>query len=87
MLHPSYSELIDVVNSTAPEGEEPIISSRYSIVIAASKRARQIIDGDQPLVENPVGKALSVAVEEMNEAKVTIVSEDDTLVDGPEKSE
>ena len=43
MLHPSYTELMDAVNSEVKEGEQPIVSSRYSIVIAAAKRARQIL--------------------------------------------
>lgn len=85
MLHPSYSELIDVVNKNA-DTEEPMISSRYSIVIAASKRARQIIDGDEPLIDADY-KPLSIAVREIDEAKVTIVDEDDTLIDGPQKVE
>ena len=43
MLHPSYSDLINVVNSEVEPGEQPIIQSRYSIVIAAAKRARQLL--------------------------------------------
>ena len=46
MIHPSYVELMQVVNSDQTEiGEEPVINSRYSIVIATAKRARQIIGG------------------------------------------
>ena len=33
--------MMDAVNSDAPEGEE-IVQSRYSIVMASAKRARQI---------------------------------------------
>ena len=51
MLHPSYSDLMNVVNSNVEEGEEPVVNSRYSIVMATAKRARQIIAGDKPLVE------------------------------------
>ena len=51
MLHPSYSDLMKVVNSGVESGEEPVVSSRYSIVMATSRRARQIIGGDIPLVE------------------------------------
>ena len=40
MLHPSYADLIKVVNSEVEEGEDPVVSSRYSIVMATSKRAR-----------------------------------------------
>ena len=40
MLHPSYTDLIEAVNSDVEPGEQPVVQSRYSIVIAASKRAR-----------------------------------------------
>ena len=43
MIHPSYNELMKVVNNNAEYGEEPVVNSRYSIVIASAKRARQII--------------------------------------------
>ena len=55
MLHPSYSDLMNVVNSNVEEGEEPVVNSRYSIVMATAKRARQIIAGDMPLVEEKDG--------------------------------
>lgn len=78
MIHPSYVELMKVVNNDVEIGEEPVVNSRYSIVIAASKRARQIIGGDEPMVENARGrKPLSVAVEELYTGKVKIVGEDE----------
>lgn len=78
MLHPSYNELIEAVNKNTEEsGEEPIINSRYSIVIAAAKRARQIIGGEEPMIETPSGKPLSSAVEELYEGKVNIIGEED----------
>ena len=78
MIHPSYVELMKVVNNDVEIGEEPVVNSRYSIVIAASKRARQIIGGDEPLIENAKGrKPLSVAVEELYTGKVKIVGEDE----------
>ena len=40
MLRPSYNDLIKVVNSGVEPGDEPLIQSRYSIVIATAKRAR-----------------------------------------------
>ena len=43
MIHPSYVELMKVVNDGVEIGEEPVVNSRYSIVIAAAKRARQIM--------------------------------------------
>lgn len=75
MLHPSYADLMKVVNSEVEEGEQPVVNSRYSIVIATAKRARQIIDGSEPLVDGTGKKPLSIAIEELNESKVKIVSE------------
>ena len=77
MLHPSYADLINVVNSGVEEGEDPVVKSRYSIVMATSKRARQIIAGDEELVDGKGKKPLSVAVEELNQGKVRITSEED----------
>lgn len=48
MLHPSYTDLINAVNSGVEPGEEPVVQSRYSIVIATAKRARQLIGGRTP---------------------------------------
>ena len=63
MLHPSYTELMEKINKEGETGEEPVINSRYSIVIATSKRAREIIGGDEPLVNGMEGeKPLSIAV-------------------------
>ncbi len=77
MLHPSYADLINVVNSGVEEGEDPVVNSRYSIVMATAKRARQLIAGDEPLVEDRGRKPLSVAVEELDQAKVKILSEEE----------
>ncbi len=77
MLHPSYADLIKVVNSGVEEGEDPVVNSRYSIVMATSKRARQIIAGDEQLVDGRGKKPLSVAVEELNQGKVKITGEED----------
>ena len=51
MIHPSYTDLMAVVNSEVEPGEQPVVNSRYSIVLATAKRARQIIAGDEPLVK------------------------------------
>ncbi|MDR1549732.1 MAG: DNA-directed RNA polymerase subunit omega [Hungatella sp.] len=77
MLHPSYSDLINVVNSEVEPGEAPVVQSRYSIVIAAAKRARQIIGGSEPEIQGAGKKPLSIAVEELYEGKVKILSEAD----------
>ncbi len=69
---------MEVVNSDVEPGEQPIVQSRYSIVLATAKRARQIIAGDEPLVKaKNANKPLSIAIEELYESKIKIVSEDD----------
>ena len=76
MLHPSYADLIEAVNSGIEEGEDPVVKSRYSIVMATAKRARQLIAGDEALVDAKGKKALSIAVEELHQGKVTITGEE-----------
>lgn len=79
MLHPSYSDLMKVVNQNVEEGSTRIVDSRYSIVLATAKRARQIIGGDEPLVHTKKGeKPLSVAIAELNNSKIRIMAEEDT---------
>ncbi|MBD5466507.1 MAG: DNA-directed RNA polymerase subunit omega [Lachnospiraceae bacterium] len=77
MLHPSYTELIQVVNSEVESGEPKVVNSRYSIVMATAKRARQIIGGDEPMVVSSGIKPLSAAVAELNEGKIKILAEDE----------
>ena len=78
MLHPSYTDLINAVNSGVEPGEEPVVQSRYSIVIATAKRARQLIGGEEPMIGGSYGKKpLSVAVEELYEQRVKILSEEE----------
>ena len=79
MLHPSYTDLIEAVNSGVEPGEQPVVQSRYSIVIAAAKRARQLIAGADPLVAGAARKKpLSTAVQELYEQNplriITILS-------------
>ena len=74
MIHPSYVELMKVVNNNVEFGEEPVVNSRYSLVIAAAKRARQIIAEDEPMADKiTCPKPLSIAVEELYEGKVKII--------------
>ncbi|MCM1286796.1 MAG: DNA-directed RNA polymerase subunit omega [Clostridium sp.] len=77
MLHPSYTDLMEVVNSEVEPGEQPVVQSRYSIVMATSKRAREIIAGQEPLVDGVGKKPLSIAVEELYNGKVKIVGDED----------
>ncbi|MCI9618655.1 MAG: DNA-directed RNA polymerase subunit omega [Dorea sp.] len=78
MLHPSYTDLMKVVNKDVEEGETKVVNSRYSIVMATAKRAREIIDGNMPLVAVKNGeKPLSVAIAELNQAKIKVVGEEE----------
>lgn len=78
MIHPSYVELMKVVNDGVEIGEEPVVNSRYSIVLATAKRARQIIEGAEPMVVRPkCNKPLSVAVEELYRGDVKIMSDEE----------
>ena len=83
MIHPSYSELMQEVNKETEIDEPPVVNSRYSIVLATSKRARQIIGGDTPLVPHANGKKpLPVAIEELYRGEVKIMPEDGRKDDG-----
>lgn len=76
MLRPSYNDLIEVVNSNVEPGEEPLVQSRYSIVIATAKRARQLIAGEEAMVPEDGRKPLSIAIDELYQSKVKIVNEE-----------
>ncbi len=76
MLHPSYTELIQVVNSEVEDGDTPVVNSRYSIVLATAKRARQIIDGQEPMSMPKVNKPLSIAVDELQKGLLKIQGEE-----------
>ena len=73
MIHPSYTELIDVLSGQ--ESLDNSMLSRYTIIIAAAKRARQLVDGSGPLVDNiKVDKPVSIAVNELYNSKIKIIS-------------
>ena len=74
MLRPSYTELMNVMNSDSDS--DNMITSRYTVVIAAAKRARQIIDGSETMVYAGTDKAVSTAVKEMYQGKVRICLRD-----------
>jgi DNA-directed RNA polymerase subunit omega len=57
------------------------VTSRYTVVLAAAKRARQLTDGANPLTYAPTDRAVSIAVKEMSEGKLRIKVQAD-LLDG-----
>ena len=86
MLHPSYTDLINAVNSEVELGEQPVVQSRYSIVVATSKRARQLIDGEEPLVAGSNGKKpLSIAIDELYHQKVKSLPEEEEVSEDDQK--
>ena len=71
MLRPSYTDLLDVISQ---ETDDITLGSRYTIVIAAAKRARQLVDHADPLVSNTkVDKPVSIAVNELYQGKIKYV--------------
>lgn len=59
MLYPPINELLE------------IIDSRYTLVIATAKRARQLIDDEQPKVKTDSKKPVTIATKEIYEGHVT----------------
>ncbi len=87
MLHPSYTDLMQLVNSEVENGEAPVVNSRYSIVLATSKRARQLIDGVEPMTSPNCPKPLSVAIDELYQSKIHILSEEEAAAVEARKAE
>ena len=59
-----------IVNPTIVELSEKV-DSRYTLAVEASKRARQLVDGAQPLVDPKDMKPLKIAIEEINRGLLT----------------
>ena len=86
MLHPSYTELMKLVNEDSQD-DTPVINSRYSIVMATAKRARQIVSDDTHSTLTGGRKPLSEAVSELENGLIRIVSQDENLEDAQEISD
>lgn len=59
MINPSIMELMEKVDN------------RYSLVVITSKRARQLIEGNKPLIDTDSNKPLTIAVNEVNAGVIT----------------
>ena len=81
MIHPSYTELIEAINTNNEDDDTTMsVNSRYSLVLATSKRARQLIAGAKPLVEGAAGKKpLSIAIDELYKGKVKILAPEEEI--------
>lgn len=42
MLHPSYTDLMKVVNQDVEEGESKVVNSRYSIVMGNVQKSETV---------------------------------------------
>jgi DNA-directed RNA polymerase subunit omega len=87
MRYPALNNLIEKTNN------------KYSLVLATAKRAREIVDGDEPLVkikiDNPVTIATNEIAEEMvhcvpknQDSEIELIKEDgssEEIVDTVEK--
>lgn len=51
--------------------------NRYELIIATSKRARQIAMGDEPLTKVKEESPVTLAANEIAEGKVTIIRDED----------
>lgn len=60
MIYPSIDQLLQQVNS------------KYTLVIAAAKRGRQLRNGARPVIECGSRKEVTVALHEINEGEIEI---------------
>ncbi len=65
MIEPSINEL------------DKFVDSRYSLVCAVAKRARELSDGSEPLVCCTSEKEVSVAACELAQSKIRVVEKSD----------
>jgi DNA-directed RNA polymerase subunit omega len=47
------------------------VDSKYTLVVLAAKRAREILDGDKPLVDCKSNKQVTIALSEVADEKIT----------------
>lgn len=58
MADPSINKLLEVVDS------------RYTLVVLAAKRARQLLDGEMPKIEVGSTKDVTIALEEISKGDI-----------------
>jgi DNA-directed RNA polymerase subunit omega len=65
MIDPPIGELLEKVDC------------RYTLAVEASKRARELIGGNMPLIDTKETKPLSIAIEEINRGLITFSREEE----------
>ena len=58
MIYPTLSSLLEKVDS------------KYTLVVAVAKRARQLVDGQPRLTKVDSNKPVTVAINEINDGKI-----------------
>jgi DNA-directed RNA polymerase subunit omega len=71
MIDPPIGELLEKVDC------------RYTLAVEASKRARELIAGAQPLIDTKETKPLSIAIEEINRGLITYTRETPSAEEAP----
>jgi len=68
MIYPSLSKLMEKVDS------------RYSLVVATAKRARELVEGAEPLVRCHNDKPVTIAINEIYNSSITFEEASDKQV-------
>ncbi len=58
MIYPTLNSLMEKVDS------------KYTLVVEVAKRARQLVDGDEPTIETQSDKLVSVAIQEVDAGRI-----------------
>mgnify|MGYP006071102663 FL=1 len=66
-----------LVKPTVPELLRASHKNRYSLVIGTAKRARQISAGSKPMTNEDDTSAVTLAADEIEEGKVTLLDEEE----------
>lgn len=74
MFEPSGQELINIANESILNENEKI-KSKYTVIIAAAKRARQLVDEKDERIEEGANP-LTIAIDEIKNKEVKIEPED-----------
>lgn len=81
MRYPALNDLIKLADN------------KYSLVLATAKRAREIVEGDEPLVKIKIDNPVTIATNEISEEMIHCVHKthepegDSTSFDTPENQE
>lgn len=69
MYNPSINELTDIADS------------RYTLVMLAAKRSRELVEGAKPLIETDSIKPVSIAIEEIVAKKISYITPEDNNIE------